>query len=157
MGVGKSTIGNILSKELKWHYYDNDTEMTIKCGFSQEELSSMPVQELHALESRYLNDILLHPAPFITGAAGSVVDYPENFLLLRTSTSIYLRIPLSEVIARAGRSGVGRQAIIEKGEEILVERFERRDPLYQAAAKFTVQLGTNPELDVYKIINFLTP
>ena len=155
MGAGKTTIGKILSEHFACEYFDNDHEMTTLYGLSQAELSSMSVPELHALESRYLDDILKKDAPFITGAAASVVDYPANHELLKSATSIYLRIPLEQVLARAGSTGVGRQALIDGGEKLLTERYLRRDPVYQEVAGMTINLGKNPEEDASNIARYL--
>lgn len=155
MGAGKSTLGQLIASEFDWQYFDNDLEMTARYGFSQDQLASMPVDQLHALESRYLTDVLAQNAPFITGAAASVVDYPANRKLLLEATSIYLCIPLEKVIARAGSSGVGRQAIAFDGEKILTERYLRRDPLYKEVAALTIELSENPQHDAEVIMKFL--
>ena len=147
MGAGKSTLGKVVAANLGWSYFDNDFEMTSRYGFSQEQLAGMPVVELHQLESRYLADVLIEKAPLISGAAASVVDYPENRELLRAHTAIYLHIPVTSVIARAGTSGVGRQALQESGDSILRERFARRDPLYREVAKVTIDLTDDPHTD----------
>ena len=156
MGAGKTTLGKILARELGWKYFDNDSEMTVRYGHSHSELSHMSVQELHALESQYLADVISQPAPFISGAAASVVDYEENRNLLKSVTAIYLRIPLPLAIERAGTQGVGRQAVSENGSQILVERYERRDPLYMDCAALTLDLASSPEQDAQKIIRFLS-
>ena len=155
MGSGKSTIGKIISKTTGWPYFDNDLEMTNRYGFSQEELSTMPVSELHEIETRYLQDILNEDAPFITGAAGSVVDNQLNRELLKSAFAIYLHIPLEVIIERAGTFGVGRQAVIDSGTKILTDRYVRRDPLYREVAKLTLNIGENPEEDAEKILEFL--
>ena len=69
MGAGKSTIGKILAQELKWPYFDNDTELSQLSGLSAEELGEMPVAELHVLEALCFKEILSRPAPFISGVA----------------------------------------------------------------------------------------
>ena len=155
MGAGKTTIGNLLASKLSWTYFDNDYEMTARYGHSQDELSSMPVAELHSLESRYLEDILQLDAPFITGAAASVVDYPDNHQILQDAISIYLRIPLTQVIARAGKVGVGRQTLAADAEKVLTERYSRRDPLYKKLAALTVDLSDLPKHDAEIIVAFL--
>ena len=155
MGAGKTTLGNILAARFACKYFDNDHEMTTLYGFSQEELSSMSVSELHTLESRYLADILKKDAPFITGAAASVVDYPANCELLTSATSIYLRIPLEQVLVRAGSTGVGRQALTDGGEKLLTERYLRRDPIYKEVAALTVDLSDQPQRDADVIASFL--
>ena len=115
----------------------------------------MPVIALHEVESRYLSDVLSQDAPFITGAAASVVDYPANRELLTSVTSIYLRIPLDQVIARAGSTGVGRQALAHDAEKVLSERYLRRDPLYKEVAALTVDLTDQPQRDAKIISSFL--
>lgn len=155
MGAGKSTLGEVVAKELGWSYFDNDHEMTVRYGRSQTDLASMDVADLHELESRYLADVLSGASPFITGAAASVVDYPENRVMLNEATTIYLRIPLSEVISRAGKSGVGRQALIGDAEKVLTERYERRDPLYREVSKATLELTDNPVADAQRLLKLL--
>jgi shikimate kinase len=155
MGAGKTTLGNLLASQFSWKYFDNDFEMTERYGYSHEELSSMPVIALHEVESRYLADVLAQDAPFITGAAASVVDYPENRTLLEAHTAIYLHIPLEQVISRAGNTGVGRQALAHDAEKVLTERYLRRDPLYRAVAALTVDLTDQPQRDAEIISNFL--
>ena len=155
MGAGKSTLGKAVAERLGWRYFDNDEEMSIRYGFTHDELASMPVSELHALESRYLADVLAESAPLITGAAASVVDYPENQALLQSVKTIYLRIPLAAVISRAGIQGIGRQAILEGGEIILRERFERRDPLYKMVSSATLELTDNQSIDTERLLQLI--
>lgn len=155
MGAGKSTLGKFLAKELGWPYFDNDTEMTKRYGYSQEQLSSMPVPELHKIESRYLVDVMKQDGPFISGAAASVIDYPENQELLKSATTIYLRIPLNAVLTRAGDRGVGRQALNEDAGSVLTQRYERRDPLYKLVASATVELTNHWENDAKALIEMI--
>lgn len=156
MGAGKTTLGTIVADQLSWKYFDNDFEMTSRYGFSQDALASMSVTELHTLESKYLADVLNERAPFITGAAASVIDYPASRQLLENAISIYLRIPLEAVIARAGTSGIGRQALAEDAEKVLTERYERRDPMYRAVAALTVDLTDQPQRDADLIAKYLS-
>ena len=155
MGAGKTTLGKLLASEFSCEYFDNDFEMTKRFGYSQDELASMPVIALHEVESRYLADVLTQDAPFFTGAAASVVDYPASRKLLAKVTAIYLRIPLEQVIARAGNTGVGRQALAVDAEKVLSERYLRRDPLYKEVAALTVDLTDQPRHDATIISSFL--
>ena len=102
MGAGKSTIGKILAQELKWPYFDNDTELSQLSGLSAEELGEMPVAELHVLEALCFKEILSRPAPSISGVAGSVIDKEGHRELIKGEFAIYLRLPLAEIIERAG-------------------------------------------------------
>ncbi len=155
MGAGKSTIGTVLARRFGWNYFDNDLEMAQINGMTIEELSQLPVDELHELEENYLRDVISRPEPFIAGAAASVVDNPENVELLKSIYAIYLYVPLADLLARAGTSGVGRQALIEHPEEIIKQRFERRDPLYREAASLIMDQGLSAEDSIEEIAQAL--
>lgn len=155
MGAGKSTIGKLLAQETGWPYIDNDVEMAALSGLNTEQLSQLPVFELHQLESQCLKEISKKPAPFVAGAAASVVDYPENIDILRSLTSIYLRLPLEHIVERAGQEGVGRGNIHDDLEKVLRKRFMRRDPICRDVAKYTIDLGANPHSDSKRILTFL--
>lgn len=156
MGAGKSTIGAILAKKLGWQYFDNDIELSKINNKSSKELSEMPVEELHRLETSYLETILTRPAPFISGAAGSVIDYESNRSLIAEVFSVYLRLPFQKILERAGSSGIGRQFMETASEEQILERFTRRDPLYKECAKLTIELSTSPEEDAALILKALS-
>jgi shikimate kinase len=155
MGAGKSTIGKILAQELNWPYFDNDTELSQLSGLSAEELGEMPVEELHVHETACFKEILSRPAPFISGAAGSVIDKHDNRELIKNVFAIYLRLPLSEIIERAGYAGIGRQFTRVADDAQIRERFTRRDPLYRACATLTVDLSSSAEEDAQAIIKAL--
>lgn len=147
MGAGKSTLGKILSHDLQWPYFDNDLEITSSYGLIEEEVNQLSVEKLHALETQYLRDVLSRPDSFISGAAASVIDNDENRNLLTLVFSVYLRLPIEMIIERAGNTGVGRQVLQDGGSDILIERFNRRDPLYTSASKLVVELSNSPIQD----------
>lgn len=155
MGVGKTTIGKLLAHKLGWPYVDNDSEMSALTGLTREQLAGLPVDELHRYESQGLQNLCASAAPFIGGAAASVVDDPNNRELLKTVASIYLRIPLHEVVARAGSEGIGRGNISGDLKEVLLTRFQRRDPLYKEVAMYVVELNEVPSQAAQKILTFL--
>jgi len=155
MGAGKSTLGKILSRDLGWPYFDNDDEITSNYGLTAAEVALLPVPELHELESRYLFDVLQREESFVAGAAASVIESEENRILISAAVGVYLRLPLEEIIERAGTSGVGRQALKSGGNQLLIDRFNRRDPLYRSIAKLTVELSNSPKNDAQTIKDVL--
>lgn len=157
MGAGKTTLGTLLSKSLEMPYFDNDTELHLTYNFTYEEISLLSVEELHKLETKYFLDVLKRDGPFISGLAASVIDSDTNRDLLLKNYAIYLRLPLHKIIERAGENGVGRQAILGKNREsILIERFNRRDPLYKLVSKQVVQLSSDPEYDAKQIEKYIS-
>jgi shikimate kinase len=155
MGAGKTTIGTLVSAELGWKYIDNDAEMAEISGLSEAELSQLSVPELHGLEESYLMNIASRPGPFIAGAAASVVENIENLKVMQELSTIYLYIPLELQLERAGGVGIGRQALQENPDEVIRERFIRRDPRYRQAADLTLELSDSPEADAAKLVSFI--
>ncbi len=155
MGAGKSTLGKLIADDFGWPYIDNDDELRTLNSLEFADIEQLPVAELHQLEQDYLRNVCQRPAPFIAGAAASVVDYPLGRELLKSVTTIYLRIPLAKVIERAGTTGVGRQALKENGESVLTERFNRRDPLYSEVATHVIELGDSAEVDAQTLKQYL--
>jgi shikimate kinase len=155
MGAGKTTLGTLLSQELGWPYFDNDGELETLNDLSHEELSALPVPELHKLEGEYLATVMQRRAPFISGAAASVIDYQESVALLQDAIAIYLRLPLEKLLERAGSTGIGRQALQENAESVITQRFNKRDQLYREVARLTIELSNNPNDDAMRILSYL--
>ena len=152
MGAGKSTLGRLLSEATGWPYIDNDGDMARQSGLSIEQLSSLSVPELHKIEADFIKSVIAQDAPFIAGAAASVIENEEIRGLLRECFAIYLSIPVDTAIARITEGTVGRQAITEDGERVIRERYARRDPLYKEVAALIVGLTDSPAADADTIL-----
>jgi shikimate kinase len=151
MGVGKSTLGKRAADLLGWNYQDNDLDMAQATGISIEDLSKMSVKELHKLEAEYILKVIASDAPFIAGAAASVIENQDVQAALQGINAIYLYIPLEQIYSRTGAGTVGRQAINPESD-IIKERFERRDPLYRKYAHHVLNLSENPKRDTDRLI-----
>ena len=151
MGVGKSTLGNRAAELLDWKYLDNDLDMAKSTGITVEALSKRSVEELHKLEAEFILKVIASDAPFIAGAAASVIENLEVQSALKDINTIYLYIALDQIYSRTGAGTVGRQAINDE-TDIIKERFERRDPLYRKYAKHVLNLSENPKRDTERLI-----
>jgi shikimate kinase len=65
MGVGKSTLCKIISKQLSYRNIDNDLDMAAVNGLTIDQLSSIPIPELHQLEANFIENVLLSNGPLI--------------------------------------------------------------------------------------------
>jgi shikimate kinase len=156
MGAGKSTLGKILSRELQWPYIDNDSDMALQTGITINQLSELSVPELHKIEADFIINVMKKEAPFISGAAASVIENENIRELLKEIYAVYLSIPVETAIARASAGTVGRQALNNEGIQLLRDRYARRDPLYRQVASLTLDLTDSPEKDAQKIISAIT-
>ncbi len=155
MGAGKTTIGRIIAEELGWQYIDNDYEMSKMASLSMKELAALDVPTLHALEEKYLKDVLSRPGPLVAGAAASAADSVELVEALKNQCTIYLHTPLEMQQQRAGNSGVGRQGLVENPADVIRQRYERRDPRYRAVASLVIDTTREPENDAQLILDYL--
>ena len=145
MGVGKSTVGKLLSETLSWKYIDNDYELSKIASMSMKQLAQLDVPTLHTLEAKYLQDVLNRPAPLIAGAAASIADNLDLIDALENEFTVYLYSPLENLMKNAGTTGVGRQGLVENPSEVIRERFERRDPRYRRIASLIIDISVGPE------------
>lgn len=155
MGAGKTTIGRLIANELGWPYVDNDYEMSKMYSLSMKELAALEVDTLHALEEKYLINILSRPGPLVAGAAASVADSEELVEALKRQCTIYLHTPLEMQKQLAGRTGVGRQGLVENAFDVIRERYERRDPRYRRVATMVIDTTSEAENDARQILDFL--
>ena len=153
MGVGKTQIGKILSKELKWPYLDNDLEVARITGLSARELSEISVADLHEAENNYVRELFLRPAPFIAALPASMGDNEELLVLLKKEFTVYLHLPVFLLAARAGKRGIGRQALGVGIDEVVAKRYQRRDPAYRGAASLIVEISRSIRADAQLILS----
>jgi shikimate kinase len=154
MGVGKTTLGKRAANLLGWQYFDNDLDLAAASGKSLENLSQLSVEELHKLEADFILKIIERDAPFIAGAAASVIENLQVQETLLKVNAIYLSIPLKDIYSRASAGIVGRQAL-NPDHDIIKERFERRDPLYRKYASHILNLSESPNRDTERLLAFI--
>jgi shikimate kinase len=153
MGVGKSTLGKILAHELNWPYIDNDEDMAMQTGMTIEQLSSLPVPELHKIEADFITRVMKLEAPLVSGAAASVIENEEIREALKNVYAVYLSISVEKAIERASVGTVGRQALDGEGAQLLRDRYARRDPLYRSVASLIIEQSDSPDSDAEIILN----
>lgn len=142
MGVGKTTIGRQLARELDLAFHDSDQEIEARCGadiswiFDVEGEAGFRERETHVL------DELTQLAGVLISTGGGAVLREENRAMLgergfvvMLDTSLELQIKRTEkdrkrpLLQQADRAGV-------------LERLKaERQPLYEAVADFSVFVG----------------
>lgn len=134
MGVGKSTVGELLAQRSGRQHLDTDRSLVRKLG--------RPIPQLFQLfgettfrdhETALLRSI--EPGPLVISTGGGIVVRPQNWdEMRRLGTTIFLSVDLDVLTARLATSKKKRPllqggAMEEKVEKIL----EQRLPLYRQA------------------------
>ena len=145
-GCGKSTIGRKLAARLDRPLVDTDEEIVKRIGCTiPEYFASHGEEEFRKREHEVLRDFSARSGQIIA-TGGGIVTRPENMDPLReNSVVVFLRREIEKLPTR------GRP--ISQSSD-LHELYEKRRPLYEAAADVTVD-NIWPEQTVEEILNLL--
>ena len=139
MGCGKSTVGGIVSRRLRFSFLDTDkavserARMTIPQIFEHYGEAHFRERETAVLES--LIGVRRHV--FATG--GGIVTQPRNIPILRQlGLVVLLKADPEEIFKRVSRN-TGRPLLqVENPRARVFEMMAERQPLYEQAAQFQV-------------------
>ncbi len=162
MGSGKTTLGRLLSKQLKIKFLDLDDN--IEKGESRSIANIFKDKgELYfrKKESEYLNQILETKDPFIVSTGGGTPCYGSNMtnILKATENVFYVKVSIPELVRRLSTEKASRPLISNFTEKELPEfigkhLFERSYYYNMANYKITTDDKT-PEKTIQEIINCL--
>lgn len=146
MGVGKSTVGRILSRRLHRPFLDTDVLLEERSGRTVREIITADGEPaFRDLEAVVLADALAGETPAVIAAAGGVVLRPDNRAVLRERAGkvVWLSAPLDVLLARV-RHGKHRPVLDQDPEATLVRLEQERDPLYREVADAIVLSDGRP-------------
>jgi shikimate kinase len=139
MGSGKSTVGRMLARQLRFRFLDTDklveerAHLTIPEIFEKHGEAHFRECETSALES--LRGIRRH----ILATGGGIVTVPGNIPLLRSlGFVVLLKADPDEIYRRVSRNSERPLLQVEDPRKRVLEMMATRQPLYESAAHFQV-------------------
>ncbi len=148
MGAGKSTVGKILARVLKWEFIDLDHKIEVLTGkdipkiFDEEGEEGFRNHETKVLkETAGLNKKII-------ACGGGIVTRPDNIEFLTSEIVVWLNLTPAEAAARLGYSPdrpllSGCKDTLVELNEILTERREA----YAKTAEIHIDSGDqSPEI-----------
>ena len=153
MGTGKTTVGQVLAKELGYRFFDTDVLIE---RVAQKRINELFAEEGEAffrdLESRVLGEVSACTRS-VMATGGGVVLRPLNWSYLRHGLIIWLNVPICLLVERLAeddaRPLLKTDELPLKLETLLVER----KSLYQEAdLHIAITKDENPEQIVAKIL-----
>ena len=157
MGAGKSTIGRLLSQELKLEFVDADREIEKRAGadipwiFDVEGEAGFRDREEGVIEALSLRkDVVL-------STGGGAVLRPENRSVLQANgTVVYLETSVEQQLDRTSRDKNRPLLQTENPRAVLEELMSIRHPLYLDTADIVVVTDKrHPKTVVTEIIRQL--
>ncbi len=143
-GIGKSTVGMALAKQLDWAFVDTDYVIESLYGVPLQEVTdAMTKEEFLDVEGQVIASLRLFRTVVATG--GSVIYREPAMMHLRSMGPVaYLHAPLELILERIARNPQ-RGIAIAPGQTI-EDLFEERAALYTKYAQCSLDVTTlSPE------------
>jgi XRE family transcriptional regulator, aerobic/anaerobic benzoate catabolism transcriptional regulator len=135
-GAGKSALGRLAAKRLRWKFIELNREVERESGFSMAEIFRLYGQEgYRRLELKALRKISVRREPMVLATGGGIVSEPATFELLVSSFfTIWLKASPEEHMARVRQQGdlrpmANEHAAMDELRTIL----STREPFYARA------------------------
>ncbi|WP_327182001.1 shikimate kinase [Streptomyces sp. NBC_01334] len=145
MGVGKSTVGQLLAERLGVGYRDTDDDIVAEAGRSIAEIFVDEGEEtFRAIEKRAVRRALAEHAGVLALGGGSILD-ADTRALLAGQRVVYLAMDVEEAVKRTGLN-TARPLLAVNPRKQWRELMEARRPLYEGVATAVVTTdGRTPE------------
>ena len=145
MGCGKTTVGRALAQKTGYRFVDMDGLIEKRQGKSVSEIFA---QEGEAAFRRMETEIareLSAQSRLVVAAGGGALLNPENAALFRESGVIVLLDLPVEVLQERLKDDTNRPLLQRPGRNAVIrELYEKRIPLYRAAADLSVRADFPP-------------
>ena len=143
-GCGKTTVGRLLSKKLNRTFVDADEELVQRYGPISEIFKTEGEEGFRKKETEILSG-LCKQSSYVISTGGGCVTKEENYNLLHQNGRIFLiNRDLSDLPSD------GRPLSRRDGVQAL---YEKRKPLYEQFADFSVDNNRSPGDTVNEILN----
>ncbi|HEY7071692.1 MAG TPA: shikimate kinase [Acidimicrobiales bacterium] len=140
MGVGKSTVGRRLAKEMDRPFADLDEQVELAEGVTVPRLfRERGEPAFRAAEAACLADLVARPAPLVIAAGGGVVTGEANRRLLAGTFVVWLRASPQFLAARTDPT---HRPLLSAGnaQNSLGRLLDERRPLYEEVADVAVDV-----------------
>ncbi|MER5200679.1 shikimate kinase [Streptomyces sp. NPDC002755] len=145
MGVGKSTVGQLLAERLGVSYRDTDDDIVAEAGRSIAEIFVDEGEEtFRAIEKRAVRDALAAHEGVLALGGGSILD-ADTRALLAGQRVVYLAMDVEEAVKRTGLN-TARPLLAVNPRKQWRELMDARRHLYEGVATAVVTTdGRTPE------------
>jgi XRE family aerobic/anaerobic benzoate catabolism transcriptional regulator len=157
-GAGKSTLGRLTAKRLRWSFVELNREVEHEAGFSMPEIFKLFGQEgYRRWELKALRNICARRDAMILATGGGIVSEPVTFeLLLSSFFTIWIKASPEEHMARVRRQGDLRPMANERAAmDELRTILSSREPLYARAHAVLDTSGRSIDVGVNDILSII--
>ena len=144
MGVGKTTIGRMLARELRLDFVDCDHEIELRCGANIPWIFDVEGEEGFRLrETQVLEDLTQQPGILLATGGGAVLRSENREYLKHRGIVIHLDSDVDLLVKRTSKDKK-RPLLQNTNPRQVLERIKReRDPLYREVSDIRIYVGEN--------------
>ena len=156
MGVGKTSLGRILSKKLQLPFVDSDKEIEKTTGSSINELfAKVGIDEFRLGEERVMNRLLNGEPCVLSSGGDAFLSAKTRQLAKEKAISIWLKAG-SEVISRRTQGRTHRPLVPAADNKKIVEQLiAERYPVYSEADMMIESFRESPYKTVARLLSEL--
>jgi shikimate kinase len=135
MGAGKTTIGKMLAKALKFEFYDSDREIVKRSGADIPWIFDVEGEEgFRHRETLMLEELCEKDGIVLATGGGAILKEENRELISRKGVIVYLKTSVERQYLRTSRDK--NRPLLQKDDpkKILTELFEIRNPIYESIA-----------------------
>ncbi len=154
MGVGKTTIGKVLSDELGMQFFDSDREIEASTGadipwiFDVEGEAGFRIREAKMIESLTLKKSIV-----LATGGGAILSAENRKFLSARGLVVYLRASIRQQIERTSRDKNRPLLQTPDPEKRIKELMKIREPLYREVADVIIDTNRrNPKTVCQEIL-----
>lgn len=152
MGSGKTTIGQVLARELKYDFIDTDDLVEAKAAMTIPSIFETRGEEaFRTLETAVLEEaIALEKAVVSTG--GGIITVKANKAVLGKGRVVYLQASPKQIYENVKHNT--SRPLLQGGDvyEKICTMLEERETLYKEAAHYTVKVDNKTPKEIAALI-----
>ena len=142
MGVGKTTIGKMLAKDLGLQFIDTDQEVERRAGANIAWIFDVEGEEgFRTRETNVLDDLTQQSKVLLATGGGSILKLENRRFIGSRGVVVSLETTVEMQIKRTEKDK--KRPLLQQGDprEILTRLKAERDPIYQELADIRITLG----------------
>jgi shikimate kinase len=147
MGVGKTTVGRILARELKYHFFDTDSVIAQVANQSIADIfATQGEEEFRELETKVLSQLCAYTNLVVATGGGTILRL-TNWSYLHHGIVVWLDVPVDQLCDRL-RDDITRPLLREGDLKIkLASLWKERERFYtQADVRVCANVSDSPEV-----------
>jgi len=153
MGSGKSTIGRLVGRRLRFQFLDTDHLVADRARMTIPEIFEKHGEEYFRERETSVLSSLLGVKRHVFATGGGIVTLPRNLPLLRSlGLVVLLSADPEEIYRRVSRNADRPLLQVENPKERVLEMMAARRASYEEAAQFEVNTTTLRHDEVATII-----